>query len=650
MKARLERVLQPLKTRVDTAVNVCKSTGKVAARSATGVKKAAKAATVGAVQIAADSVRKRWLFAILLTLVVIHVTRMGLEATPWDLLAPCFATLADFVAACLFGWAVLRFYFLLIAAFNRLSAPRRSNIQKKEQAGKALSRVDSLCKTGIWAADLAHEQVHKLGSQLFETTALQNNRRGKASLAIQIGLFPMLAVVAISPVWGFTWYFNTENWGTGIQHVWAGIRTDCWRHAYVKAATSYHSGRHPRQPEAVFAVDPPGLEGESFSFIVIGDPGEGDASQFALHDQLLGVAQDPDVKFILVSSDVIYPSGGMKDYEKNFYLPFKGIKQPIYAMPGNHDWYSKLEAFMANFYEPEYVQAVFQQTGSKWWKAFIGLLTEVKIDRLGGYIKGAQELRSLYHIQNGRQKNMYFRISTDHFLLLVVDTGTKRRVDSEQFQWMKNELEQAGSKVKMALLGHPLFVHGKYSADGDRDFNTIYELLKQYEVDIVMAGDVHDFEYYAVKYGSPKGDKVMHHFVNGGGGASLDLETALAWPKNPDSQIFDFAFFPRTDAVRQKLDKETPWWKWPLLWWTTQLGAWPFSPGTTSSAFDFNVAPFYQSFVKVTVNSQGTPPKVVITPYSTNGPLQISTIARSDVGGPGSAMDTSYGAVKFNIQ
>ena len=62
-----------------------------------------------------------------------------------------------------------------------------------------------------------------------------------------------------------------------------------------------------------------------------------------LRDQLLSVASRPDVRFVVVSSDVVYPTGAMKDYEAKFWLPFKGVTMPVYAIPGNHDWYDALE-------------------------------------------------------------------------------------------------------------------------------------------------------------------------------------------------------------------------------------------------------------------------------------------------------------------
>ena len=89
-----------------------------------------------------------------------------------------------------------------------------------------------------------------------------------------------------------------------------------------------------------FTIAPAGLTGtEPFSFIVIGDTGEGDASQQVLKDSLLRAANMDDVRFVVVSSDVVYPTGAMKDYESRFWLPFKGVTKPVYAIPGNHDWY-----------------------------------------------------------------------------------------------------------------------------------------------------------------------------------------------------------------------------------------------------------------------------------------------------------------------
>src|SRR3954469_13877698 len=112
--------------------------------------------------------------------------------------------------------------------------------------------------------------------------------------------------------------------------------------------------------DRIFRVAPAGVGAGDFSFLVLGDTGEGGAAQHSLRDQYLALGRRPDVKFLVISSDVIYPSGEMSGYEPKFYLPFKGFTKPIYAIPGNHDWYDALEGFAANFLEPEAARAGMQ--------------------------------------------------------------------------------------------------------------------------------------------------------------------------------------------------------------------------------------------------------------------------------------------------
>jgi hypothetical protein len=133
-----------------------------------------------------------------------------------------------------------------------------------------------------------------------------------------------------------------------------------------------------------------------------------------------------------------------------------------------------------------------------------------------------------------------------------------------------------------------------------------------------MAGDTHDFEYYREGYDGPGGPRVMHHFVNGGGGAYLSIGTALDWPARPP--VRDWAFYPSTAAVRAKLDAETGGWKWPVWWWIERFGGWPASVEALSGMFDFNRAPFFQSFVEVRV--EGSARRVRLVLHGVQGPLR----------------------------
>jgi hypothetical protein len=97
-----------------------------------------------------------------------------------------------------------------------------------------------------------------------------------------------------------------------------------------------------------------------------------------------------------------------------------------------------------------------------------------------------------------------------------VDTVVARRVDPAQWAWLRGSLESARGKLKMAILGRPLYAGGRYLGEGDPDFAALHRLLREHDVAIAMAGDPHDLEYYAERRaGSPR---VMHHFVNGGEG------------------------------------------------------------------------------------------------------------------------------------
>src|SRR5262249_34948325 len=114
-------------------------------------------------------------------------------------------------------------------------------------------------------------------------------------------------------------------------------------------------------PGLAMAIAPEQVSvGGDFAFIVIGDTGEGDASQHSLRDQYLQVVRREDVRFVVVSSDVVYPAGAMRDYEAKCWLPCLGTTTPVYAIPGNHDWYDALEGFAATFLQPDAARAAMR--------------------------------------------------------------------------------------------------------------------------------------------------------------------------------------------------------------------------------------------------------------------------------------------------
>ena len=180
----------------------------------------------------------------------------------------------------------------------------------------------------------------------------------------------------------------------------------------------------------LFRINPDGVEGGGdFSFLVIGDPGEGDASQYSLISRYLKLGLRDDVKFLVISSDVIYPAGSMHDYEANFYLPFQGFAKPIYAIPGNHDWYDALEGFNANFLEPKAARAAIEARVD----ADLGL-TSTNARRIDKLMAEAARLRRHYGVNVGTQRAAFFELQTNDFDPRVVRAAGRQvlRRDHEE--------------------------------------------------------------------------------------------------------------------------------------------------------------------------------------------------------------------------
>lgn len=451
---------------------------------------------------------------------------------------------------------------------------------------------------------------------------------------LRVGL-PLTAIlIAINSIWGFSWYFNSENWASGVWQQITQKRVDVWRKR-MAAEVERDALAKGIGPEKIFAVAPEGVNDEvDFSFVVIGDTGEGDPSQMALRDQIIAAGKREQVKFLVLSSDVIYPDGKMKDYETNFYLPFKGFEKPIFAIPGNHDWFDANEGFNPNFLDPDSANLALRA------RLAADLNTEVVTTdkRFAEMIREGQRLREYYRVKNGLQRGPFFEMHSAGFSLVALDTGILRSIDEKEASWFEDALRRAGSNFKMVVLGHPFYVAGAYQAANDPAFKAIHETLKRFNVDVAMAGDTHDFEFYREKYAQESKQGQMLHFVNGGGGAYLSVGTAVAFPQNPATA--DYAFYPRTDEVTAKIRNEAPFWKLPFLVWMQWFHGYPFDQEMVSGAFDFNRAPFFQSFIEVVV--ERSQKRVRFLLYGVNGQLRWRNIQIGGQVKPGDKSDEDF--------
>ena len=385
--------------------------------------------------------------------------------------------------------------------------------------------------------------------------------RTALSRGLQIGL-PLAAIIAATvPVWGMSWYFDTENWAAGVWNSWAEERTDTWREAMVRAVLAEEPAKGPAR---AFAVSPPGVRRRRL--LVPGHRRHRRGGRVAAQPagQYLDVVRRPEVKFVVISSDVVYPTGAMRDYEAKFWLPFMGTTKPVYAIPGNHDWYDALEGFAATFLEPDAARAAMRarvEVDNR-----ITSTTDARIEELiGTGLAAAEGVRRADAVPEGA----VLPVPDRHVRPVRRGHGGRPARGPGADGLAHRGAGSARGKTKMAILGHPFYAGGMYTVGDDAEFAALHALLREHDVAIVMAGDTHDLEYYAERRDGSA--KTAHHFVNGGGGAYLSFGTALDWPARPATA--DWAFYPNRAQVVAKIEATTPAWKRPAWWWTKRIGA-----------------------------------------------------------------------------
>ena len=558
------------------------------------------------------AIDKGWIITFLLILFFIHLGRMGFDQSASGILSPVVAVIGDMVIALIIAFGVIAPFRTVFRKITGLFVRRLWTwVQKVPEAERRFWSVRTLATAWLTREMRMSISIRKSGYSFIN--AFRNG--------LKIGLPFSALLAAIIPVLGMSWYFDTENWASGVWDGYASSRAEVWREAMVRATGEKVSAD-------AFRLHPGGItDTTDFSFVVVGDPGEGDPSQHVLKDQILAVSNQKDVKFVVISSDIVYPSGAMKDYERKFFLPFKGVTKPIYAIPGNHDWYDALDAFVATFYTPEAAKLAIEARVKSDLK--LSGTTQAVIDRI---IEQASFLRREYQVPTGHQIAPFFQVSNDHFLLLTIDTGVLRRVDDTQLAWIKAVLEASKGKFVIALLGHPFYAIGEYQGSMNPDFKALHDLLRQYKVPLIMAGDTHDLEYYKEIPQNNDGH-TMHHFVNGGGGAYLSIGAAMA---PADSRpTMDWAIYPSREPLIHKIDSLTPRWKYPAWMWLKKYNGYPFSAEWLSAAFDYNQAPYFQSFMEIKVEPSRN--RIRLIPYGIHGQLRWSDMEYGGVGKPAAA-------------
>src|SRR4051812_43951584 len=191
------------------------------------------------------------------------------------------------------------------------------------------------------------------------------------------------------------------------------------------------------------------------SLLVVGDPGEGDDSQYAVVPGLLSQAEGID--FAVICSDLIYPTGDIGDYEGRFYNPYRKLHVPIFGVPGNHDWYDGLHGFMHHICgldDPDapldFGSGVRRWIASRTWRHSVR-----PADDALAAMRGDREPCG--------QPGPYVAIDAGPLRIVTIDTGIQGGIDAEQAAWLER-VSLADPRPKVLLTGKPIYVDGEYKA------------------------------------------------------------------------------------------------------------------------------------------------------------------------------------------
>ena len=255
---------------------------------------------------------------------------------------------------------------------------------------------------------------------------------------------------------------------------------------------------------------------EQVSFVLAGDTGEGDMSQCVTVPLLDRLSEQTD--FMVIASDVIYPAGGAETYVPNFYDVYDGYRRPIYAVPGNHDWYDGLTGFMFHLCGVEDAPPAPR----------VPLLSRARLRELLWHrprpldVATRERLRALREARPATgQPAPYWLLDTGPLQLVGIDTGITGAIDRDQAAWLRR-VSAASPKPKILITGKPLYVDGRHHPgpiEGEPDAS-VDAIVRERAHNYVAAigGDIHNYQRYPVEV---EPGRTLQYLVSGGGGAFM---------------------------------------------------------------------------------------------------------------------------------
>ncbi len=190
-----------------------------------------------ATDAAAPTVRSAdlmWMLTLAGVFLAIHVGRMPTSDTLLGITSPFVAAAGDILMTLVFATLVVLPWRLL---FRWLTRPAERLAWSLHLGANAES--GSINPAADWLI------ARWLASRFGFNMRLRDARASLLAavfLLLRLGLPVTAFFVAFNPIWGFSWYFNTESWATGVYQKMTALRVDPWRASMIEAVTRAYGG------------------------------------------------------------------------------------------------------------------------------------------------------------------------------------------------------------------------------------------------------------------------------------------------------------------------------------------------------------------------------------------------------------------------
>src|SRR5207249_236883 len=206
-----------------------------------------------------------WCWTFVIVFFAIHIGRMQVELNLVGMVSPLVAVLGDVATALLVSFVIILPCRL---AWRKLT-------RRVERRGweHLLARIDQGSGPGLFGRMYRGWLVRRMRLSR-RMVKMRTSPRAALHWGLQVGLPVTAILIAVNPIWGFSWFFNSESWATEVWDRWAAARTDTWREQMVLAVENQYGTKVAS--DRLFRLTPAGTAGDAdFSFLVLGDTGEG---------------------------------------------------------------------------------------------------------------------------------------------------------------------------------------------------------------------------------------------------------------------------------------------------------------------------------------------------------------------------------------